>query len=215
MSKKSKQSSTFERLFDQGKNEFPGDINKTVSPGNNNLNNNNIILSKQLKYPKVNQLFSKIFTSFIKKVKLLKIVKTIIRNKRNQKLKYKILFNCKNNFKIKIFIINGEILFDLRLVKKEKTFFNLNYNCDESLLIDEYNQMVEKDHLSFKQKIDNFYGNNNMQDRNSWSIIFDYYENRLLEDRPFLQIINSYVDNSLQENTNMDEKIIQIHFANS
>ena len=35
MSKKSKQSSTFERLFDQGKNEFPGDINKTVSPGNN------------------------------------------------------------------------------------------------------------------------------------------------------------------------------------
>ena len=106
-------------------------------------------------------------------------------------------------------------MFDLRLVKKEKTFFNLNYNCDESLLIDEYNQMVEKDHLSFKQKIDNFYGNNNMSGRNSWSIMFDEYENRLLEDRPFLQMINSYIDNSLQENSNMDVKIIQIHFANN
>lgn len=215
MSKKSKQSSIFERLFDQEKNEFPGNINKTVSPGTNNLNNNNIILSKQYKYPKVNQLFSKIFTSFIKKVKLLEIVKTIIRSKRNQKLNDKILFIYKNNFKIKIFIFNGEILFNLLIVKKEKTILNLNYNFDESLLFDEYNQMIEKDHLSFKQKIDNFYGNNNMQDRNSWSIIFDYYENRLLEDRPFLQIINSYVDNSLQENTNMDEKIIQIHFANN
>ena len=40
MSKKSKQSSIFERLFDQEKNEFPGNINKTVSPGTNNLNNN-------------------------------------------------------------------------------------------------------------------------------------------------------------------------------